>query len=137
LKCEEVLNKLQIAFETQLSLPDLTRRYFDFAFELNGKKYLLEYDGIQHFERRELFDYSDAELKKRQKHDIEKSKHAVTNGYHLIRIDHTQLHKVEEHLIQAMNVLQGKFRTYHSNSNMYEYITQALAPRNILLLPLA
>lgn len=132
LKCEEVLNKLQIPFVTEYSFPDLPRRYFDFKFELNGKKYLLEYDGIQHFQQQEFFNDSEEKIKKRQEHDIEKSRHALAHGYYVIRIEHTQLHKLEAHLKQAMNTLQGKFKAYYSNTGMYEYIIETLKPPNIL-----
>jgi len=137
LKCEEVLNKFQIPFETEYTLPTLHRRYFDFMFELNGKKYLLEFDGVQHFQHQELFDYSEEDLKKRQKHDIQKSKHALKNGYLIIRIDHTQLHEVETHLIYAVNLLKGAFKTYYSTVEMYDYISKELNVPVIQFIPTA
>ncbi len=61
---------------------------FDFYFCLNQIHFLVEYDGIQHYEP---IDYwgGDEALEKTQRRDAIKTKFAQDNGFILIRIPYT------------------------------------------------
>ena len=48
-KCIDVLDSINIKFVQQYKLPFLKNRRYDFMFHHNEEKYILEYDGQQHF----------------------------------------------------------------------------------------
>lgn len=118
--CMKYLDKLGIKYEKQYKLKNLDNRLYDLYFEYNNKKYLLEFDGIQHFEKIEFFDMNQS-LKERQKADIIKTNAARNHKYRLIRIDYTQIDKIEEHIDKA---LQSKKKLYLSTPEMYEYLVK-------------
>jgi very-short-patch-repair endonuclease len=134
LECEDVLKKWELTFEREYTIDSLPRRHFDFMFIYNQGKYLLEFDGIQHFQQQEYFSDTEEKLKKRQQRDLQKSRHALANGYYLIRIEHTKLFHIEAYLHQALLALKGKFKAYYSNTEMYNYLLAELSPPTIQFL---
>lgn len=111
--------KYNIPFTFEFSLPNLPGKRIDFMFEYAGEKYCLEIDGVQHFKHTKYFHRRVGKFAKYQQTDIAKSIAAVQLGYHLIRIAFSDLPKLEEHLMYA---LQYKFRVYFSNTDKYGYI---------------
>lgn len=95
-KCSDGIsypNKFIRAFLKQLPIdnldceyhPDWAKPYFyDDYFEYNGKRYLIEADGEQHYKEAVFFDKT---LSERQKIDDIKTNLAIENEYILIRID--------------------------------------------------
>jgi hypothetical protein len=57
---------------------------YDIYFKINGKEYLVEWDGKQHFDKRDVFGTS---FEERQAVDNIKNQLAQENNVHLIRID--------------------------------------------------
>lgn len=123
LACSKVLQSLNIPFITEIVIENLPRKRFDFKFEYNGRKWLLEFDGIQHFEKCDYFHEDEDEFIEKQEIDIMKTKKALEAGYCLIRIDHTQMDNVEEHIHKAIN---SESNLYVSDVEMYDYILDAL-----------
>ena len=119
LVCSKHLENLNIEYEPEYRLNSIKSKRYDFYFEYNGKQYLLEYDGIQHFEFISHFHRTLDEFHQRQEVDIMKTKTALKYGYNIIRIDYTNLDKVDEHLDKA---LQGDNKEYYSDSNMYQWM---------------
>lgn len=115
-----ILNKWKVKYNTQHVIQPLNNRRYDLYFEIEGQKYIVEFDGRQHFDSIEFFDKRQS-LEERQEVDIIKSYLAVNTGHVLIRIDHTQLDDVEKHLITAITA--GKW-TYFSTPPMYTWLIQ-------------
>ena len=83
-KIIEILNNNNIQYETEKkfnSCKDKRELPFDFYIE---NKYLIEYDGKQHFDKNSIFDYEYT-----HNHDLLKSKWCKENNIPLIRIPYT------------------------------------------------
>jgi len=69
----EVLSSMNIEFKTQISHPFVYRLRFDFYFQLNGKDYYIEYDGLQHFKEVAFFHKTTDSFEKRRQRDLMKN----------------------------------------------------------------
>jgi len=125
--CVEAFNHLQIPFEREKVFSSLPRRYFDFVFVKNKIRYILEFDGQQHF-KETSFRNTLAEFKKQQDRDIEKSLWGVKNGFFLIRIDYScrNLKKILLHLENAWHQCESGNSWYFSNPELYVHISTCL-----------
>jgi hypothetical protein len=124
---------LKIASQPEFILSSLPRKRFDLSFVYNDIDYLLEFDGQQHFEYIEFFHRNgEEEFKQKQQVDILKTQHALTNGYRLIRIDHTQVDRVAEHIQRAFEHTSETHPVYFSNSALYQYIIDGIKGRSQL-----
>ena len=90
---------------------------YDFAFEYNGSKYIIEFDGEQHFEEAPFF--GKQSLEDRHKRDIEKMSEALRAGYKVIRIDHTQIANVPYHISVGVH---SNVNVYLSTPPMYDWL---------------
>ncbi|QIN54386.1 hypothetical protein [Cedratvirus kamchatka] len=106
-----VLDKLGISYLREYKTKQLKHHSFDFFFIHGGTRYLLEYDGIQHFKVTEFVDRK--ELQRRKFIDRLKEEMCKKHGYVLIRIDYTQFHKIKNHILQGMMLKKG---VYYSSS---------------------
>jgi len=128
--CRNFFLRYQIPFQEQFIIPQLPKKKFDFYFYYNSHHYLVEYDGVQHFEWSTFFHKTEEEFLVRQKIDAMKYQIPTLLGYYMIRIDHTQLKDVESHLHNAITSNQ---QIYLSNPSMYSYLTQQLTTNDLLL----
>lgn len=102
-KIAEILNNANIFFETEKKFKtcvDKTYLPFDFFIE---EKYLIEYDGIQHYDKDSIFDYEYT-----HNHDLIKSKWCKDNNIPLIRIPYTQYDNLclEDLLLETSNFIE-------------------------------
>lgn len=74
-----VLKQLGVEFETQYSPEWADNKKYDFYFELNNKKYIIETHGRQHYENG-FKNIGGRTLKEEQNNDIYKEKIALKNG---------------------------------------------------------
>ena len=82
-KIKQILLDAQIPFELEKKFPTCRdQKEMPFDFYINDS-YLVEYDGIQHFEE-SIFDYEYT-----HRHDLMKSQWCFENGIPLIRIPYT------------------------------------------------
>lgn len=128
LMCEVALNRNEYIFTPQFTFDSLPERRYDYMFKLGRKKYILEYDGRQHFQFSEHFRDTNQTFKNRQKIDVIKMQHARFNNYFVIRIDHTcdNVDIIQQHIENAISSLTRKNPIYYSNSDMYKYISDKL-----------
>lgn len=98
-KIHSLLSENNILFKRQLTFPDLlgdegARLRYDFGIidSNNNLKYIIEYDGIQHFEVGH-FGNTEEDLKKIQKYDIMKNEYCKNNNIPLIRINYKNFEK--------------------------------------------
>lgn len=80
---------------------------FDFYFKIGDLNFLVEYDGLQHFEPVEMFGGEEA-LKRSQRYDAIKDKFASKNGFILIRIPYTEYDNLEYVLRRAIEEHTGQ-----------------------------
>ena len=96
LKIEKILNDNNISFKTQYSSPDLlsnknSRLYFDFFVD---NKYIIEYDGEQHFYYNGRGWNTEEAFIKLQERDKLKNQWCKDNNIPLIRIPYTHLEEL-------------------------------------------
>ena len=113
-KITELLNKNNIAFQTQYSPNDFTfnnekqtKCYFDFYVE---KKYIIEFDGEQHFHGNGNGWFNEETYQKTKQRDLEKNQYCFNNNIPIIRIPYTHLNKlaIEDLKIETSNFLLKK-----------------------------
>lgn len=102
-KIKELLLEANIPFEIEKkfeSCRDQKELPFDFYID---NKYLIEYDGIQHFNKNSLFDYEYT-----HKHDIMKSQWCKDNNIPLIRIPYTRYNDlcIEDLLLETSQFIE-------------------------------
>ena len=82
---EQILINNNILYEIEKTFPDCTGKNnvpFRYDFYLPTYHRLIEFDGIQHFKQRDIFE----DLDTIQARDIQKNLYALQNGYDLVRI---------------------------------------------------
>jgi very-short-patch-repair endonuclease len=109
-----------IPFSQQAILPILPRRKFDFYFEYQGRKILLEVDGQQHMNFVRKFHKNKAKFVEAQIVDRVKTYCALQSGFYLIRIDYTQINNVAYHIATAIGL---GCPLYLSDPILYKYIS--------------
>ncbi len=122
-RCSDVLTKLDIKFITEYADPRQSNRRYDFRFVIGENHYLIEYDGIQHFEYVPFFHTSQEHFEERRQADVVKTKFTMKYGYKLIRIDYNELDRIEFHIREA---IKDNKDLYLSNPDMYDWLNSAL-----------
>ena len=118
--CIRTLRSMNIIFEREIKIEALPTRYYDFRFIWNGARWILEYDGKQHFKFIPFFHNDDIEtFHEHQNIDIIKTKLAIKEDYHVIRIDYTQINNIQYHIEQALRLHNS---LYLSTPELYTYL---------------
>lgn len=101
IKIEEVLRAANIDFQQQYSFPDLVGQSgkelrFDFCvFDDDGNiDFLIEYQGIQHYQPKSKFGGAEG-LRKQQYRDMRKREYCKQHGYKLIAIPYTDQGRID------------------------------------------
>ena len=128
LEVSRVLNSLGIAFIPQYRHPYLTSHSYDFYFTYNGKAYIIEFDGIQHFNEISFFQNHD-NFKRRQEYDRLKTFVALTTGYRIIRIDYTKIDQIANYIVHA---LQNDVTFLVSSPELYSWLLGSTVSIEIL-----
>jgi len=99
--------------------PELPDYRYDFMVEYNGKKYIVEFDGYQHFMFVDYF-HKDMEAYYR-KRNIDKLKQnaVLKDGMNVIRIDYSHLFQARERLYEALSLQQ---QIYYAIPSLYSYL---------------
>lgn len=96
-KIAAILESLEISFVIEKKFDDCRdehRLSFDFYLEIGSVRFLIEYDGIQHFESVPFWGGEEG-LRRTQHRDAIKTAFAASNGFHLIRIPYTDFANIE------------------------------------------
>lgn len=115
-----ILTSFNISFTQQYQLSQIPRRKYDFYFEYNHKKYIIEFDGEQHFRYVRKYHKTKAGFMKCQIIDRIKTYYAWNSGITIIRIDYTQIDNIQRHIIDGIN---SGAMVYLSDPQLYQYIT--------------
>ena len=96
LKIREILLANQILFKTEYTFSDLPNRRFDFAIydDTGSIKYLIEFDGIQHYKWKKTWYQTEEEFEQGKKRDLEKTEYCKNQNLILIRIPYYDLDKI-------------------------------------------
>lgn len=121
--CAKILDSYNINYICEFVLNNLPRKRFDFKFEYGQRKYLLEFDGMQHFKFSPRFHANNDDFEMKRQIDILKTKEGIESDYCIIRIDYTQIHNIDRHIKIALN---NPEILYFSDRIMYKYIIDAL-----------
>src|SRR5205807_7985385 len=97
------------------------RAFYDFyimGFPIDNDEHevLVEFDGPQHYKYTPYLHETEEVFLKSQKRDIIKTLWAIANGYRVIRIAYTKLHKLEDVLLDA---LASEDKLYLSDPELY------------------
>jgi hypothetical protein len=100
-KIKNILLKQNIKFKQQYSFNDLISDIgyplkFDFGCFVNDKLFLVEYDGVFHYEKQ----YAEDKFERTQLHDKLKNNYCNTNNISLLRIPYWEFDNVEEILLK-------------------------------------
>lgn len=111
-KIAKMLDALGITYIQQYSFEDLTkerkcdRLYFDFAiFNNNTLIYLIEYDGIQHFDSRGNHWGKQENFQKTHENDLIKNAYCFKNNIPLIRIPYNKPYNLKDLKLETTNFL--------------------------------
>lgn len=100
--CCEYLQSKNIEFQCEKSLPILPNRRFDFSFNYNGKKWIIEIDGLQHFKITNMWHKDKEDFLNAQKIDIQKNKAAILSGYLMVRISKQDYRSISNFLDEVL-----------------------------------
>ena len=114
IKIEEILTKANLPFQEEYSFPDLVSAKkaplrFDFAvFDDNGDlDFLIEYQGIQHYEAKSKFGGTSG-LRKQQFNDMQKREYCRKNNIVLLAIPYYDEGKIDyDYIMNAYYILSG------------------------------
>lgn len=108
-KIEKILKENHISFKREYSFPDLKDKCllrYDFALFLNDFLIrLIEFDGEQHFvKKNNLWDKED-QFEIRQQHDQIKNEYALSHNIPLVRIPYTELKNINLEMLLGNDFL--------------------------------
>jgi len=116
----DILKGYGISFIQQYQIKMLPSRKYDFYFEYNGRKFLIEFDGEQHFHYVRKYHKNKIKFIESQIIDRIKTYAAWNSGMTIIRIDYTQIENIKQHLL---NGISSTNMVYLSTPELYKYIT--------------
>lgn len=121
LLCGSILRQLGVShLEPQYPLDGF---YFDYAFSYNNIPFLLEYDGIQHFQYVKYIHGRESNFHRRFQKDVDKTGVALIHGFTLIRLAYPLVmpEDIRDHIKQG---LLNRNRLYLSHPDLYEPMLQ-------------
>ena len=105
----KILLKEKIYFEREKSFQDLRKGKYRFDFyipDLNGRRYIIEVDGEQHFQKVEKFQKTKTDFLKQQEHDRRKNSYCLANNIFLYRIPYWEL----KNIYTFKDILNDRFK---------------------------
>ena len=110
-----ILTELGVKYKTQFSPKWANRKMYDFMFEFNKIKYIIEMDGKFHSEDNEMNGQTKEESKKI---DLLKDKLAQDHGYKMIRIDCNYKSPSKRYKCILNNILKSELSNVFDLSNI-------------------
>lgn len=121
MKCGSFLEQMGIKFKTHHKILGLKTKFYDFYFTKDKKKFILEYDGEQHFHFVNKYHNSRIDLLRQQHNDVYYTIKAIEKGYFVIRIDYSQQNEIENHVKKALSTLNVDNPIYLSSTNYNDF----------------
>lgn len=120
------LSSLNIPFEQEVTFPWLPKKRYDFKFSYNGKIFIVEYDGIQHFEYVKFFHDTPEKFELKRQVDIIKTTKVLNQGYYIIRIAYSDINILEDVIEENINDTSPTSRLIFSDDSMYDWLLNPL-----------
>lgn len=121
-KVREYLTEMGITFQPEITFNWMPRKRYDFYFTYNGRNYIVEYDGIQHFHLINFFSSNMDDFEHRRTVDIDKTVVALNQGLFLIRISYNDVNYIPDIIEEIINDPNPECRLQVSDYNMYEWL---------------
>lgn len=122
-KCYAELQGMGLQPLRQRVIAPLPKYRFDFAFGFQGRSYLLEFDGDQHFTFSKFIQRRYSSFVSNRKRDIVKTLAALFLGFYVIRLDGSSLGEGSyRHAIQT-GIASGQ-RLYVSHPERYRWLLE-------------
>ena len=105
-KIRHFLEKNNIKFISQYRTDECRRKYplpFDFYIKINDNEFMIEYDGLEHFQAIEFFG-GEEKFKVRKENDNIKENYCKVKNIELIRISYWDFDNIEEILKEKLNL---------------------------------
>lgn len=120
-----VLKSLGIKYEREWKFNYIPRRRFDFYFNYNDTKWILEYDGQQHFDEIQMYHPHSGDFEFHQEIDRIKTFVACHTGHKVIRIDYGVVDEAiaYSHIIKALELNQN---IYYSDNDLYRWLSEGI-----------
>ena len=100
----------------------MPRKRYDFSFVYNNRNYIIEFDGIQHFEMSPYFYSSDEIFERRRIVDVNKTVAALNQGFFFIRISYNDEDDINDIIDEIINDPNPSCRLVFSDNTMYEWL---------------
>ncbi len=120
------LESKNIPHESEKIFDWLPRKRYDFFIAHNDKVFIIEYDGIQHFQYVEFFHGTPNEFQRKQNVDITKTSEALKRGYYFIRIAYSDIAMTEEIIDEIINDPSPTSLLSFSDDSMYSWLLDPL-----------
>ena len=130
-ECKSYLEDNNIEFIEEFRFSNLQNRRFDFVFQYNNKKYVLETDGEQHF-KCGWWHKSEEDFLEKQNIDKLKTLIAVNNGFNIIRFYSDDKTTIKEILNYFLNLKIDGLFVGLENENKYSYLKDKLSEKYLL-----
>lgn len=105
--CREIIHELMgMNYEDEKVLPNLPRKRYDFALIYKGRRYIIEYDGPQHFKYVPLYHTDENNFLAKQEIDRLKTYMAWFNGYNVIRVSGTDKNHIRDFIMKCLNKVE-------------------------------
>lgn len=123
-----MLDTFGTGYQTQYIIPNNTSRRYDFY--IPKYRLLIEYDGGQHFQFVQIFHETKENFELSKRIDVEKTKAALENKYHIARIDHGVKGMIQLSFHIMSIILDLEFSTsniphlYLSSLDLYDELRQ-------------
>lgn len=105
MEVKRVLDEMGVEYKREYSFPDCKYKLslrFDFAVFVKEKIYLIEFDGIQHFEKGD--DFYSRNFEDRILRDTIKNNYCIENGIPLLRIRYDEIRWVKEKVQDFLDI---------------------------------
>jgi len=119
-KIREYLTEMEIQHDPEAIFNWMPRKRYDFYFLYNGRHYIVEYDGIQHFEHIDFFSPSEDHFNQRRSIDVDKTVAALNQGFFLIRISYNNINEIRDIIDDIINDPNPQSRLSFSDNEMYD-----------------
>ena len=123
------LEQRNISHRVEATFDWMPKKRYDFNFIHNERNYIIEFDGIQHFQLVEYFHKDEETFHRRQEVDVDKTFNAISKGHYMIRIAYSDIGKVPAIIDACINNPQPEALLYCSDKEQYSWLCEAVIAR--------
>lgn len=115
-------NKIAFQIEQELKIICAVKRRYDFVFTYDSNKYIIEFDGEQHFRYTNSWHRDDDHFELCQSRDRTKSYCAVQEGYTIIRINNKEYNDIKLFMDKVLSQNNTAPKLYVDDTELYSYL---------------